>query len=206
MTTTIRNMFQRMSMDARQKTLLHILEVSIKAVMNALRERGVSEDSLLQLEVHSDHQRYKDALDLGMEYLTNVFEDDEELVQLMVCAWHALCSYRYRIWRKVFREWELRFENPRPKKNLRKQLNDVQAQLHSCEVMLIKTQKIQKRLELYKAWEKRQEEERQQQQLDEIESDERDTTVEQNGRNTEEEECDGHEYDDNVELEETEKT
>lgn len=157
--TSIRSLFQRKSPDAeRQKTALHSLEGSIKAVMNALSERGVSDDGLLEFECLMDVGEYKEALEVSTRYLHYAFVDDEDLIQLLIYAWQALCNYHGRIFQQVCRECLRREGCPPPTKQQRRRRNELGEVATSCMVGLIKMQKTQERLERYNKWKRRQEE------------------------------------------------
>jgi len=174
-------------MEARQKTALHSLEVSIKVVMNALSERGVSDDGILECEVLMDRRQYKEALDLSTRYLTCVFDDDEELVQLSVYAWQALCNYHGRIFQQAYRECLRREGVPPPKKHQRERRDELAEVVTACIVGLYKMQRIQQRLERQNEWKRRQEERQEVEKSIKCDSDEREE-VEQD---CEHEECDG---------------
>lgn len=190
--TRLRSLFQRqnktMPADERLKKALHTLEVSIKAIMNALSERGVSDDAMLEFEVLMENHNYKRALDVATRYQANVFYEDEELVVLLVLSWKALAYYHERIWKIAGKKCERREGVPPVKREERKRVNELGEEACACYVGLIKMEKVQKRLALYNEWERRQEEKRQQ---------------EEGARNTEKtaNECDNDEQRDAVEDE-----
>lgn len=107
----------------REHGAMQGLEGSIRAVMHALQERGISSDSLLEIECCVEGGKHRSAVDHCMWYLDTMFAYDTHLVQLLIHAWQALCHYHGLRYKRAYRECSPREDAPFPALYKRQRLN-----------------------------------------------------------------------------------
>lgn len=141
------------------------LEGSIRAVMHALSKRGISDDSLLEIECCMDAGKHRLAVERCMLHLDRCFQYDQELVQLTIHAWQALNQYHGLLHKIAFRECRPEEGKPFPPhyKGVRQ---NALAEVCISQVTLYKMVKWQKYLQAREAANKRYEERRREKNLE----------------------------------------
>lgn len=135
------------------------LEGSIRAVMHALQERGISSDSLLEIECCMEAGKHRSAVDHCMWYLDTLFPHDPHLVQLLLHAWQALCHYHGLRYKRAYRECSPREGAPFPALLYKRQRQNKLAQICTSHATgLYELQKWQAYLQAREARKQRQRE------------------------------------------------
>jgi hypothetical protein len=141
------------------------LEGSIRAVMHALSKRGISDDSLLEIECCMGAGKHRLAVERCMLYLDRCFQYDQDLVQLMIHAWQALNQYHGLLHKRAFRECRPEEGKPFPPRYKGVRQNAL-AEVCISQVTLYKMVNWQKYLQARDAANKHYEERRREEDLD----------------------------------------
>jgi hypothetical protein len=142
----------------REHGAMQGLEGSIRAVMHALQERGISSDSLLEIECCMEAGKHRSAVDHSMWYLDTMFEYDQDLVQLLMNAWQALCNYHGLRYKRAYRECSPREDKPFPALYKRQRQNKLAQICTSHATGLYEIRKWQEYLQAREARKQRQRE------------------------------------------------